>query len=256
MKQGYTVSCSFRNRLGVLTAMILSVDKTCPKEVDINLIDADSNEETLRGLRSFCNTIAGRKIRICESTYRGGLAETWNLGMMLTDNRYVIFTSSDCLFQKAGWFEAFQTAMSRGGRYVLMENHAVFCLDKQIIPVIGWFDEAYEGGPHFDPDYMIRASEQGIPVIGIPNKGFYTHGDDIETLKRRLVGDVPDRLPMHGFKNEEVFKAKWASGWPGWKQAIQSGQTALPHPPTHINQVKRQRPEIDAHPLYTQKCKA
>jgi glycosyltransferase involved in cell wall biosynthesis len=236
--------------------MLTSVDKTCPKEVDINLIDAASTDETLRGLRSFCNTITDRKVRICESTYRGGLAETWNLGMMLTDNRYVIFVSSDCLFLRSGWFESFQAAVNRGGKYILMENHAVFCLDKQIIPVIGWFDEAYEGGPHFDPDYMIRASEQGIHWTSVPNKEFYLHGNDpIDIIKGRLVRDIPDRLPMHGFHNEEVFKAKWQSGWPGWKQAIQDGLTAMPHPPTHINQVKRMRPEIDAHPLYTQKCR-
>jgi len=139
------------------------------------------------------------------------------------------------------------------GQYVLLGNHAVFCIDKAIIPSIGWWDEEYKAGPHFDPDYMIRASEMGIQCVDVGNPGLYIHGDegDDKVAKERSQQDVKDRLPMHELHNEEYFKSKWDSSWVGWKQAILEGLAHKPHPPTHISQVVRKKPETDPHPIYT-----
>jgi hypothetical protein len=62
---------------------------------------------------------------------------------------------------------------------------------------------------------------------------------------------MPDRLPMHDFTNDNVFKNKWKSGWPGWEPF--KNQAHKPHPPTHIAQVLRQKPEVDPHPIFTKK---
>jgi hypothetical protein len=136
----FTLVWSFRKRLDVLTNSICSADRTCPKEIDFCLIDANSNEETIRRLRIFCNSVESRVVRVCESTYRSSLAGAWNLGMMLTDNRHVIFTSSDVLFLKAGCFETFVNHIDcNNSRYILMPNHALFYFDKKAIPEMGWF---------------------------------------------------------------------------------------------------------------------
>jgi hypothetical protein len=253
LKENFTVSWSFRNRIDVFKRSIESADKTCSKEVNFNLIDAASTEDTIRELRTFCNSIKDRIIRICESTYRSSLSESWNLGMMLTENRYVIFSSSDTIFLREGWFEALRLPMIRGGEYVLMENHSVFCIDKKCIPRLGWFDEEFVAGPCFDVDYMIRASESKINFRIIPNIGYYFHGDDYETHKKRITEEVADRLPMHDFTNERIFNNKWESSWAGWEPVIKAGSIDLPHPPTHISQVRRKYSEIDAHPMYTKK---
>lgn len=253
--ENFTIAWSFRNRLDVFKKSIESADMTCPKGVDFNLVDASSTDDTIRELRVFCNSIAGRIVRICESAYRTSLSEAWNLGMMLSKNRYIIFASSDTVFLKPGWFELFKQAAISGGGYILMVNHSLFCIDKKCIPLLGWFDEEFKPGPHFDVDYMIRASENNVRYLNIPNSGYYYHEDDIETTKSRLVGEVQDRLPMHDFTNEDIFKSKWESAWEGWRNAIKNGSTVLPHPPTHITQVRRKIEEIDAHPLYTKKYK-
>ena len=254
MKEGYTVAWSFRNRKDILFNSIRTAHETCPLEVDFQLVDAASDEDTIRSLREFCNTLKDRKIRICESSYRSSLAEAWNLCMMLTENRFVIFASSDVLFEKSGWFDLLRTA-SESSPYVLMNNHAVFCLDKKSLPKMGWFDENFKAGPHFDPDLMIRASEAGLPVGNVGNSGYFIHGDeeDAEVAKKRHKTEVKDRLPMNGIYNEDYFKEKWDSSWPGWQEAIKEGRTDLPHPPTHISQVRRLKVEVDPHPGYTEK---
>jgi len=252
----FTLAWSFKNRKDVLFRSIETADRTCPKSIDFCLVDAASTDDTIKSLRDFCNKIENRTIRICESTYRSSLTEAWNLCMMLTNRRYVIYASSDVYFQMSGWIEAIRAGLSKSP-YVLLNNHAVFCVDKAIVPKIGWWDESYKAGPHFDPDYMIRASEAGINYINVGNPGFYIHGDegDKKVDKVRAQQEVADRLPMHEFHNEKYFKSKWESSWVGWKEAIAKGSTHKPHPPVHISQVTRKKPEIDPHPIYTNKYK-
>jgi len=254
MKEAYTVAWSFRNRKDILFQSIQSAHDTCPLEVDFQLVDAASDEDTIRSLRKYCNTLEGRRVRICESSYRSSLSEAWNLCMMLTENRRIIFSSSDVLFQKSGWFELLKEA-SQDSPYVLMNNHAVFCLDKKSLPKMGWFDENFKAGPHFDPDLMIRASEAGFTVGNVGNAGYFIHGDeeDSQVAKERHKTEVKDRLPMNGVYNENYFKDKWESPWPGWQEAIKEGRADLPHPPTHISQVHRLKVEVDPHPSYTEK---
>lgn len=253
MIEKYTLIWSFRNRFDVFKRSIESADKYTPKNVDFCLVDASSSEDTIRKLREYCNTITDRTVRICESAYRSSLAEAWNLGMMLTDNRYVIFASSDVIFLGSHWFEQLSLYRERtGSEYILVNNHAVFLIDKKAIPKMGWFDEEFVSGPHFDCDYMIKASENGVKLSIIGANGGYTHegehaGEDLE----RSTGNVPDRLPMNDLRNEYYFKSKWSTGWPGWEKYLH--QVNKPHPPTHISQVKRLKPEIDPHPIYTKK---
>jgi glycosyltransferase involved in cell wall biosynthesis len=251
----YTLCWSFRNRLETLIESIESADKTCPKEVDFQLVDAASSEETIRQLREFCNTIKDRTVRICEATYRTGLSEAWNLAMMLTKNRYVIITSSDNIFLNSGWFEALKERFERGEEYILIGNHAVFGFDKKAIIKMGWFDEDFNAGPHFDCDFMIKASEAGITVTSIHNASFFVHhSEDSEYFKRRVTEGVENCLPMADTYNEIVFQNKWESGWPGWKSSFDAGRYVdLPHPPVYITQCRRKYPETDPHPIYTKK---
>jgi hypothetical protein len=136
---------------------------------------------------------------------------------------------------------------------VLLQNHSVFGFDKKSIPIMGWFDEQFVIGPHFDVDFMIRASEKGITVANIDNKGYYTHVGLPGTYMERVKNPLENYLPMNDFTNEYVFKDKWRTDWPGWKSAFEAGLNDVPHPPVFINQVSRLKPEIDQHPSYTRK---
>lgn len=251
MKDGFTIVWSFRNRINILKRSIETADKLTPKEVNFCLIDAASDESTIRELREFCNTISSRKIRICESAQRSSLSEAWNQGIILSETKYIIFSSSDVEFIKPEYFFVLRDAMQSGMEYVLLENHSVFAIDKKAITKMGWFDEGYKIGPHFDVDFMIRSSENNVKFGIVRNSGFYNHGhDEVEIEKDRVKIDdnderVKDRLPMNDKFNENYFKSKWASDWEGWSNWT--------HPPTHISQVKRQFPEIDPHPFYTKK---
>jgi glycosyltransferase involved in cell wall biosynthesis len=251
-----TLVWSFRNRFEVFKESILSAHNNLPKEISFCLVDAASNDETIRQLRALANSIPNRKIRICESAYRTSLSEAWNLGMMLSDTRYVIFASSDVMFLSPVLFSHIaQHYHATKCKYILVENHAVFLLDKKIIPKAGWFDETFVPGPHFDCDYMIKASEAGETVIVISKESngaeLYSHGDTIEESIARTSSEIKDRLPMHDFTNDRVFKEKWQSNWPGWEPYAHAA--AKPHPPTHITQVLRLKQEIDPHPYYTKK---
>lgn len=248
MDNSITLVWSFRNRFKELTTSITTAHAFCPLYVNFCLVDAASDYETIRKLRMFCNSIKGRTIRICESAYRSTVSEAWNLGIMLSNTRYIVFVSSDVEFMNNNWIKNLQKMIDAGYEYVLVENHAVFMIDKSIIPKIGWLDERYILGPHFDTDYLIRASEKKVRFIIVPNNSSYIHGDTPEMEKARKKGGIKDRLPMHDITNELLFKQKWKTTWPGWKDSI--------HPPTHISQVKRLQEEIDPHPSYTNKYKS
>lgn len=256
MENNITIVWSFRNRINLLKRSIKSADETTPKNVNFCLVDADSSEETIRELREFCNTISDRKIRICESSYRTTLVEAWNLGIMLSSTDYVVFTSSDIHFLNNTWFDVILLGIKNKSKYLLLENHSVFLIKKDIIPVIGWFDENFGLGPHFDVDFMIRASEKGILIDNYPTNGSYSHNSFEEesntfhndlNLIDRVSNQIEDRLPMNDLFNEKIFKNKWQSTWCGWTTI------STPHPPTRITQVKRITPEIDPHPFYTKK---
>ena len=253
MRDEASVIWSFRNRLDELKRSLLTADETCNKNVEFHLVDASSEEATIQEVRQFCSSIQGRKIRICESSYRSSLSEAWNLGMMTTDCRYVIFASSDVKFLRAGWYEDLIDILRRGQQYVLMENHSVFGFDKKAIPIMGWFDEQFVIGPHFDVDFMIRASENGVSLSIIGNHGYYTHIGLPGTYMERIKNPLENYLPMNDFTNEYIFKKKWETPWPGWKSAYEAQLGDVPHPPVHINQVRRLEPEIDQHPTYTRK---
>ena len=245
MTSEYTLIWSFRNRIAELKDSVESADKYTSKDMKFLLIDANSDYYNIKWIHDICNNIKEREIRICETHYRTTLPEAWNLGMMLSDTRYCIFASSDVTFHRYSWY----IRLIGKYDYVLMPNHAVFALDKAIIPKIGWFDEKFKNGPHFDCDYMIRASEANIPVLSIENENFYHHQDQPEVTKARLSSEMRDRLPMNDLYNEKYFKLKWKSNWPGWENA--ADPLNLPHPPTNIHQVKRCLAEVDPHRMYT-----
>ncbi len=247
MNYSITLVWSFRNRLEIFKKSLQSAHKFCPSFINFCLVDAASEEQTIRDLRTFCNGLDGRKIRICESAYRTTVSEAWNLGIMLSETRYVIFVSSDVEFLDNTWLKNLQKMIAAGYEYVLVENHAVFMIDKKALPQIGWFDERFALGPHFDTDYMIRASEEKIRFIILPNNKSYLHGDTPDITKARKKGEIKDRLPFHDVTNEVLFKQKWKTTWPGWESMI--------HPPTHIRQVERLSEELDPHPFYTKKYK-
>lgn len=250
MVDNITIVWSFRNRLELLKRSILTADRTTPKEVNFLLIDANSDDETIKELRVFISKIENRKIRVCETDYRSSLSEAWNLGIMLTDSGHIIFSSSDVEFIDDRWFNQIKKGINEDIKYLLIENHAVFYINKSIVPLVGWFDENFKPGPHFDVDYMIRASEKGVSVHCWSSGGSYKHGhDDVELESNRMsISDnddrVKDRLPMNDLYNENYFKEKWDTSWGGWRSG---------HPPTHISNVRRLKPETDPHPLYTKK---
>ena len=247
MNNDITLVWSFRNRFDVLKKSIETAHKYCPVSINFCLVDASSSDDTIRELREFCNSsiLSGRKIRICESAYRSTVQEAWNLGIMLSDTRFVIFVSSDVVFTSDKWIRNIADTINRGGEYIIVENHAMFCIDKTIIPIMGWFDERYKLGPHFDTDFMIRSTEAGINMSIIGSGSSYTHGDTPEMENTRKVEELEDRLPMSSDVNDVIFKEKWETTWPGWKDRV--------HPPTTIANAKRTLPEIDPHPFYTKK---
>lgn len=169
---------------------------------------------------------------------------------MLCNSSRIIFASSDVKFCNEDCFKILDEQFNAGQHYILLENHAVFGITKELVSKIGWFDEKFKAGPHFDPDYMIRASEAGIEVRICSARGSYFHGDTEAETRDRLKKDVKDRLPMNDFYNEDYFKSKWSSSWPGWREAIMRGEIHMPHPPTHRSQVSRNKEEKDWHPGY------
>jgi len=248
-----TVIWSFRNRSSVLLKSIKTANDTCPQSVKFYLIDGASTDETHKELRKYCSELT-RKICICETFYRTTCQEAWNLGIMLSDTRYVAIASSDIVF-KPGWYEALFNALQSGHKYVLLNNHAVFGLDRALIKEVGFFDENYGHGAHVDVDFMIRASEKGVYPFNVGNNNYYIHDEENLSYIDRVKNESEDRLRIDSPENEKVFMKKWASSWTGWD--IYKGQNVdLPHPPTSIKMVNRMIPEIDCHPIYTQKMEA
>ena len=242
MDNNFSLIWSFRNRLDMLKKSIESAHFTCPTDVNFILVDGGSNDDTIRNLREFSNTAENRSIRICESSYRTTCQEAWNIGIFLSTGRYVMITSSDCIFREAGWLERFKEGFDSGFKYILIENHSLFGIDKKLIAKIGWFDENFSHGPHVDVDYMIRTSEVGEKIANYRNL-YYAHTESEGVIKQRIAGNLEDRLPIISTDNDNYFKAKWKSNWPGYTRESQ------PHPPTHINQVTRNLSEPDIYPI-------
>jgi len=228
--------------LDALKESIRTADLTSPKALNFCLVDGGSNDDTIRGLREYINTIKDRNIRVCESKYRTTCQEAWNLGIGLSEGEYVLFTSSDCFFQRGGWFDVFVDGFNKGLEYILIGNHALFGISKSLVYKIGWFDENFKHGAHVDVDFMIRSSEIGVNVHGKDNHGFYKHGDYEH-------GDIESEynLEIENPYNENYFKSKWQTSWKGL-----GPPTNYSHPPTHISLVKRKLEEIDPYPIKRQ----
>tara|TARA_R110000772_G_scaffold249530_1_gene363783 strand:- start:21308 stop:22072 length:765 start_codon:yes stop_codon:yes gene_type:complete len=243
----YSLIWSFRNRRDCILKSIRSAHLSCPENIPFILVDANSNKYTVESINKLASGL-DRDIKVCGSFKRTSLVQAWNLGVMLSDSSHCIFASSDVVFKKTGWFDILKHETGMGEDYVLLENHSVFCISKRLVSAIGWFDEGFGNGPHFDVDYMVRSSEANIPVKGTSSMGTYSHAD-LEESKIRGLNDMEDRLPMNKLDNEKYFKSKWKSDWTGWEGYL--GQRDLPHPPTHISQVERQKEEINWHPSYS-----
>lgn len=244
----YTLIWSARNRTQVLAKSIETADKTFPKDVKFLIIDAASEAKHLNSLGCYRTTLS-RDIRFVESPKRITLSQAWNLGMMLADTDFFIFASSDVEFLSDKLFPRLVREYYRTkSPYILVDNHSVFMLHKSVLHAIGWFDESFVLGPHFDTDYMLRAQEVQLPIANVPNLNTYTHSDSDEDTILRCTTDVPDRLPMNDFTNDTVFKNKWETSWPGWEPF--ATQVHKPHPPNQISQVTRKIQELNWHPGY------
>jgi glycosyltransferase involved in cell wall biosynthesis len=260
-----TLVVSFRNRPDCVSTVLRTAFETSPLQKAI-FVDGNSDIEVINRLREEARKYPG--VRIVESHYRTSLVEAWNIGLMLSDTRYVIFASSDVVFHSPGWLEALMETTDRGAQYTLLENHAVFLFDRALLGSVGWFDERFVNGPHFDCDYLIRLDEAKKRFFMVGNS-YYKHGDRPEETIQRVTGDVPDRLPMNDLANERFFKKKWKSSWPGWEGCTSSD---LPHPPIYKDGVERAFPEscanrpldsnleclvgeIDPHPMYSRRVR-
>src|SRR5690606_13043148 len=110
----------------------------------------------------------------------------------------LIFASSDVVFKTNYWFTTIDKLLGENFPYILMENHAIFGIYvPKMIQHVGWFDERFPIGPHFDSDYLLRAREAGIEpqIIGI--NGSFTHGVSEDVAQRRLREEVSGALPMN-----------------------------------------------------------
>jgi hypothetical protein len=249
MKDGHTLIWSFRNRIECLKRSVSTADETCPKNVDFYLVDGASDRDAIEELRAFCSTILDRRIKICESHFRTTCQQAWNLGIVLSDTAGCIFTSSDCYFLKPGWYEAIAEAQNLKG-YVIVDNHSLFAITKKLVGKIGFFDEMYDHGMHVDVDYMIRASESNEVHAWIPNAGYYIHSDTPEEIDERVKGNLKDRLDMTSPYNENYFKHKWETSWPGF---VGIPRALWKHPPTKITEVKRLSQEVCPYPVVQDK---
>lgn len=250
MNNDFTLVCSYKNRIEQLEDMVDSADRCLPVEVQFLLVDGGSTYKTLRHVSNIRDRF-NRHIRFldCEPNT---LWQAWNYGYIHSSTRYVIYTSSDVVFQNRGILDYFKFRLNEGYQYILAGNHAVFCVDKAALPKMGMWDEEFNNGPHADCDMLIRASEANIKIDYGPNN-WYTHGDTPNESKERLSSSVEDRLPMNTLDNEKHFKSKWESNWPGWENA--PDPLNLPHPPTHISQVKRRRMDHCPYPSYVEELR-
>jgi hypothetical protein len=264
----FTLAWSFRNRPEVLEKSIMTAHSTCPIDVDFLLIDAASNKETIKYIQDVISYLPERKIRLCESFYRSSLGEAWNLALILSNTQNVIFASSDVYFTGPMWFNFLREIKNETqAKYILMDNHALFMIDKALVPIVGWYDESFSIGPHFDTDYYIRLLEKEIFIVGIPNNELYTHGNEpeIEFMRNNIApGEddtlIQDMLPMKVPENDKYFYTKWRPIFYTKEDMRQIHEMqlyaeCLPEVINNYQLVERMLPEIDPHPLYTQKFK-
>ena len=253
----FTLGCSYKNRVSQLETMVKTADMYLPTDVNFLLIDGGSSYENILRLRKTISEDIGfdREVRFLDSS-KNSLVQGWNYGLIHSDTRYVIYTSSDVVFHTNGIVDYFQSKIKEGYEYILAGNHAVFCLDKAAIPKMGMWCEEYRNGPHFDTHQLIKASEGNVK-IDFGTNNWHNHGDTSEESRLRLKTDQKDRLPMNDFHNEKVFKSIWETDWLGWEEYVKNNPnfTNLPHPPISINQVKRNFPEICPYPYFMEYVK-
>lgn len=246
----YTLIWSWKNRLEVFKNSIYTAHFFFPSQVKFLIVDGGSTLENLKELRKFVSLL-DRDIRLVE-TNGNTICEAWNLGLSICDTRYAIIASSDVEFTNHGLINQLALVIEEGYRYVLVDNHAVFMMDRAIIPYVGLFDERFDSGPHFDTDYLIRITEAKIKWRCV-NNSFYKHGDSHAETVLRTTTSVADRLPMNTFHNEDFFRSKWDTDWPGWRLYID--QVHKPHPPISIDQVDRKLNEVNWNPSLVAKMR-
>ncbi len=246
----YSLIWSWKNRLEIIKNSVYTAHFYIPPEIQFILVDGGSTRENRKELRKFCDLL-DRDIVFVEGN-GNTLWRAWNIGLDVAKTRYCVFASSDVVFNRSGLITALDESLLDGYKYCLVDNHAVFMMDRAIIPKVGLFDENFINGPHADCDYLIRVTEAGVPWRCIHNS-FYKHEDTPQETIQRTTFSVVDRLPMNTFENENYFRSKWKTDWPGWKDYV--NQVHKPHPPISISQVTRIVDEVNWNPSLTHRMK-
>lgn len=239
----FTLFWSWKNRVETFQQSIYTAHFYLAKEVPFLLVDGGSKFENLKEMRRFVDLL-DRDIRVVE-TNGNTLYEAWNIALATINTRYGICSSSDTEFIAHGLIDSFRSAIDEGYQYCLVDNHGVFMIDRAIIPKVGLYCQGFSNSAHGDCDYLIRITEAGVKWRCI-NNVFYKHEDTPETTIARTTSAVPDRLPMQTFENEDWFKKKWSTSWPGWRNYV--NQVRKPHPPISISEVTRLLPEVNWNP--------
>lgn len=189
-----SLTIASRNRLDSLyNNTLASVIKTCPKDLEVLVLE-DSSDEHIRNtdIRNHISNLS-----VCEIPFKSSCAHTWNLSIILSRTQYVIICADD-LELRPGWYEALIEQINLKYDYILIDNHRLFCINKGVIPYLGWPDENFKGGCFEDCDMMVRVRHKKIRLSNITSN-WAIHKDAAQSTKVSW-----DYTP-----NKKYFGEKW-----------------------------------------------
>lgn len=165
--------------------------------------------------------------------HKGSMAELWNLCVVFAPTDWVLICNDDVFFQ-SDWLNFLEEKIE-SGKYVEIDMacYAGFCISKELILEIGYFDERFRGGAHEDHDWQVRLGEAG-----------YKNNVDVS----RQWNDVY-------LKHESASEFKWKYENNGsWMCEKWGRRTQWHYGPA--NPSYRRYKEIDWYPSFTKKLEA
>ena len=119
-------------------------------------------EETKTFLHGLIESYDDINIRYIHNKEKSSLAKMWNQSLVESKTYWTLICNDDAVF-KPGWYEHLQSGMlDRQYLQINIMHYGAFCVSRQLVLKIGWFDERFRGGGYEDNDWQLRIYEAGL----------------------------------------------------------------------------------------------
>jgi hypothetical protein len=167
--------------------------------------DASLQANYLKKVTTFLQQF--RNVRYITHTKHQSLAKCWNELIILSSTEKVLILNDDTQVTELLRNELEQKALPLPFT-ILNTSWSHFLISKNILNIVGWFDERLLGVGHEDADYALRMGMAGIPVTDTEVLGLENYVVDEENPGWKSISKKNGDNKYAAY-NTEFFNKKW-----------------------------------------------